>query len=107
MRLRNLRRENYSDYSHGPKDNQMDYDKVDYNSIKIKQNKCYDEVKQREMSSKHQRLAFKWQKTRRNEAISGCEQFGEVGKYMENSGCGEIDPNGQNMDWLAHIMKKF
>ena len=45
-------------------------------------------------------------KTRINEAISG-EQFGEVGKYMENSGCGEIDPNGQNMDWLEHIMKKF
>lgn len=55
MRLRNLRRENYSDYSHGPKDNQMDYDKVDYNSIKIKQNKCYDEVKQREMSYQQKR----------------------------------------------------
>lgn len=50
MRLRNLRWENYSDYSHGPKDNQMCYEKVDYNSIKIKQNKCYDKVRQREMS---------------------------------------------------------
>ena len=49
MRLRNLRWEKFSDYSHEPKDNQMGYYKVDYNSIKIKQNKCYDKVRQREM----------------------------------------------------------
>lgn len=37
------------------KDNQTGYDKVDYNSIKIKQNKCYDKAKQREMSYQQKR----------------------------------------------------
>lgn len=58
MRLRNLRWENYSDYSHGPEDNQTGYDKVDYNSIKIKQNKCYDKSETKEMSYQQKRKAM-------------------------------------------------